>query len=86
MMTQMRKLHNMNSFDKKIWGFFKSFLYLLSLSIMVFWGYIKDNDRGTIDNEIVDPVQQEISGQKQSNDSTYYAFARFLDEYSRNQN
>ncbi len=85
-MNQVRKQYRINSLYRKVWDILKNLLYLLSLAIMIFWGYEKANDSGSVNKKIVDPVQQEISGENQNNDSIYYAFTHFINEYSRSRN
>lgn len=82
-MTPIRKLHDIDSSDKKIWALLKSFLFFFSLAFLVCWGYIKSNSENPVTNKSVDPDEQSISGENQKNDSTYYAFSRILGEYSQ---
>lgn len=82
-MTQMRKLHDIESKDKKIWAVLKNILFFFSIGILIYWGYLKSNNENPVNNQSFDPVEQNISEENQKNDSIYYAFSKMQSEHSR---
>lgn len=75
-MAQIHKFHSIVSREKKLWSFVKGFLYVASLSVMIFLGYIKAGNNPVSDRNSVDPVQQQTTNQ--NTDSLYYAFGKTI--------
>ncbi len=89
-MTQIQKLCDKDPQDKNNSGAVRSFLYILSLSFLIFWGYVKDNNSvpapAPAINKNISPVKQDVPGEGNDNDSTYYAFSKEIIGYGRDRN
>lgn len=70
---------------KKLWDLAKGLIYMLSLGIMVFLGYIKEDDNVYSNRDTKEQITLE-KNQNQNNDSIYYAFSPLFDEFSLSQN
>ena len=78
-------MQNMTSENRKLWDLLKGFLYLLSISMMVFLGYIREErNKAFIPNKKEQIILE--TEQEQFNDSVYFAFSPLFEEYSLNQN
>ncbi|MBN2634941.1 MAG: hypothetical protein JXR61_01640 [Prolixibacteraceae bacterium] len=75
-MAQIHKFHYIVSREKKVWNFVKGFLYVVSLSVLVFLGYLKAGNSVSSDKNTADPVKPQTT--RENVDSLYYAIGKTI--------
>ena len=85
-MTQNQKLRNIILLERKLVRVLKSFLYISSLVVMAYIGYLRNEQNSMPINEhSIEPAKHQITEDVLYSDTLYYALGEIIGESIYNQ-